>query len=194
MSFLSSHFFHSLLALLYLWLPLEGAEAFRLFTQPLSIPERGGVTSYALLTGNNRFSFLPPAGWRISANAEKREVTLLSHDQIVGISLKIVVDGIGAREQQDLNKWRQEVLRRYPGAKIVNESICYSRDVRGICFEFLRIASKKAKLSTQLAFVPFSDGTVEFLLTAPSEKSEDYTFIFANLLTSFHSERCSAPK
>jgi hypothetical protein len=192
MSFISSPFSHSMLALLYLWLPLEGAEAFRLFSQPLSIPERGEVTSYALLTGNTRFSFLPPAGWQINANAEKREVTLLSHDQIVGISFKIVLDG--AREKQDLDKWRQEVLRRYPSAKIVNESTCYSRDVQGVCFEFLRIASKKAKLSTRLAFVPFSDGTVEFLLTAPSEKSEDYTFIFANLLTSFHSERCSAPK
>ena len=183
-----------MLALLYLCRPLEGAETFRLFTQPLLIPERGEVTGYALLAGTNRFSFLPPVDWQINANAEKREVTLLSHDQIVGMSFKIVVDGIGAREKQDLNKWRQEVLKRYPSAKIVKESTCYSRDVQGICFEFLRIASKKAKLSTRLAFVPFSDGTVEFLLTAPSEKSEDYTFIFANLLTSFHSERCSALK
>jgi hypothetical protein len=194
MSFFSSPFLPSLQALLCLWLPLEGAEAFRLFTQPLSIPERGEVTSYALLTGNHRFSFLPPAGWQISANAEKREVTLLSHDQIVGISFKIVVNGIAAREKQDLDNWRQEVLRRYPSAKIVNESSCYSRDVQGICFEFVRIASNKAKLSTRLALIPFTDGTVEFLLTAPSEKSEDYTFTFANLLTSFHSERCSAPK
>jgi hypothetical protein len=194
MSFLSSPFFPSLQALLCLWLPLEGAEAFRLFTQPLSIPERGEITSYALLTGNNRFSFLPPAGWQISANAEKCEVTLLSHDQIVGISFKIVVDGIAAGEKQDLDKWRQKVLRRYPNAKIVNESSCYSRDVQGISFEFERIASNKAKLSTRLAFVPFADGTVEFLLTAPSKKFEDYTFAFANLLTSFHSERCASPK
>jgi len=194
MSLLSSPFFNSMLALLCLWRPLEGAEAFRLFTQPLSIPERGEVTGYALLAGSNRFSFLPPADWQISGNAAKREVTLMSHDQIVVMSFKIVVDGIGAREKQDLNKWRQEILKRYPGAQIVNESTCYSRDVQGICFEFLRIVSKKIKLSTRLAFVPFSDGTVEFLLTAPREKSEDYTFIFANLLTSFHSERCSAPK
>jgi hypothetical protein len=156
MSFFSSPFCLSSAALLCFWLPLEGAETFRLFSQPLSIPERGEVTSYVLLAGSNRFSFLPPAGWLISARAEKREVTLLSHDQIVGISFKIVVDGIAAGQKQDLDKWRHEVLRRYPNAKIVNESSCYSRDGEGICFEFHHIASNKSKLSTRLAFVPFA--------------------------------------
>jgi hypothetical protein len=180
------------------WLALslatsEGAEVFRLFTQPLLIPERGRLLAMLYWREQSLF-LLPPVDWQITGNAEKREVTLLSHDHIAGISFKIVVGGIAAGEKQDLDKWRQEVLRRYPSAKIVNESSCYSRDVQGICFEFLRIVSKKTKLSTRLAFVPFSDGTVEFLLTAPSEKSEDYNFIFANLMTSFHSEKCSAPK
>ena len=194
MSFLSSPFCLSLEALLCFWLPLEGAETFRLFSQPLSIPERGEVTSYVLLAGSNRFSFLPPARWQISAKAEKREVTLLSRDQIAGISLKIVVDGIAAKEKKDWDKWRREVTRRYPDAKIVSESNCYSGEGEGICFEFHHVASNKSKMSTRLAFVPFREGTIEFLLTAPRESSEDYTFTFANLLTSFHSERCASPE
>ena len=194
MSLLSSPFFPSLAALLCFWLPVEGAETFRLFSQPLWIPERGEVTSYVLLAGTNRFSFLPPAAWRISGNAEKREVILLSQDQIVSIRLKLVEKGIAAKGKQDVDQWREEVVRRYPDAKMVSEFSCYSGDGQGTCFEFQRIASKKTKLSTRLAFVPFADGTVEFLLTAPNEKSEEYSFTFANLLTSFHSERCQSPK
>jgi hypothetical protein len=194
MSFLSSPFFFSLEVLLCFGLPLEGAETFRLFSKPLSIPERGEVTSYVLLAGSNRFSFLPPAQWQISAKAEKREVTLLSRDQIAGICFKIVMDGIAAKEKQDLDKWRKEVLRRYPDAKIVSESSCYSGDGEGICFEFHHIASNKSQMSTRLAFVPFTEGTIEFLLNAPRESSEDYTFTFANLLTSFHSEKCASPE
>jgi hypothetical protein len=189
MSLFSSPLFPSLAALFCSWLPLEGAETFRLVSQPLWIPERGEVASYVLLAGSNRFSFLPPAAWRISGNAEKREVILLSHDQIVSISFRIVGKG-----KQDVDRWREEVVRRYPSATMVNEFICYTRDGHGICFEFQRTASKKSKLSTRLAFVPFSDGTVEFLLTAPNEKSEEYSFAFANFLTSFHSEKCPSPK
>jgi hypothetical protein len=194
MSFLSSPFCLSLEALLCFWLPLEGAETFRLFSQPLSIPERGEVTSYVLLAGSNRFSFLPPAQWQITAKAEKREVTLLSRDQIAGMSFKIIVDGIAAKGKPDLDKWRKEALKRYPNAKIVSESSCYSGDGEGICFEFHHIASHKAKMSTRLAFVPFREGTIEFLLTAPRESFVDYTFTFGNLLTSFHSERWATPE
>ena len=194
MSLFSSRFCLSSAALLFFWLPLEGAETFRLFSQPLSIPERGEVTSYVLLAGSNRFSFLPPSAWQISGNAEKREVILLSHDQIASISFKLVGKGIAAKGKQDVDQWREEVVRRYPSAKVISESSCYSGDGHGICFEFERITSKKSKLSSSLAFVPFSDVTVEFLLTAPNEKSEEYRFTFANLLTSFHSERCSSPK
>jgi len=194
MSFLSSRFFLPLEALLCLWLPLEAAETFRLFSQPLLIPERGEVTSYFLLAGSNRFSFLPPAQWQISAKTEKREVTILSRDQSAGMSIKIVVDGIAAKGKPDLDKWRKEALKRYPNAKIVSESSCYSGDGEGICFEFHHIAAQKAKMSTRLAIVPFWEGIVEFLFTAPRESSEDYAFTFANLLTSFHSEKCASPE
>jgi hypothetical protein len=188
MSLLSSRLFTSLAAMLCFWLPLEGAEIFRLFSQPLLIPERGEVISYVLLAGSNRFSFLPPVGWRISGDAEKREVVLLSHDQVVSISVKLVDTGIAAKGKQDLDQRREEVVRRYPNAKMVSEASCYSGNCRGICFDFQRIASKNSKLSTRLAFVPFSNGTIEFLLTAPNEKSEESSFTFANFLTSFHSE------
>jgi hypothetical protein len=49
-------------------------------------------------------------------------------------------------------------------------------------------------MSSRLAFVPFPEGTIEFLLAAPRESFEDYTFTFANLLTSFHSGRCAPPE
>lgn len=194
MSLLSSPFLLSVQVLFYCWLPLKGAEIFRLFPQPLQIPERGEVTSYVLLTGGNRFSFLPPTEWQVSGNAEKGEVTLLSGDQIACISFKFVMKEIAFEEKPDSGKWRKEALRRYPRAKMLSESGCYSGQGQGICFEFERVASNKAKLSTRLAFVPFADGVVEFLLTVPKEKAEHYNFTFANLLTSFRSERCPSPK
>jgi hypothetical protein len=45
--------------------------------------------------------------------------------------------------------------------------------------------SAKGEVSQKVAAIPFPGGMLEFNLTVPSGKLDDYYFAFANLLTSF---------
>ena len=182
---------------------LQAAENFRLFTQPLLIPERGEVTSYVLLAGTNKFSFLPPPGWHVRPDAAEKTITFMPVDLSASISVKILSGQPEPTNRQPANSepaspeslqkgkadhWRQQLLDRYPGAKIMEEFRCYTRGNEGVSFDLEQLVGHKISTSSRVAVVSFSGGSVEFVLTTATKKFADYNFAFGNLLTSFSIE------
>jgi len=167
---------------------LQGAEPFWLFTRPLVIPERGVVTGYVLQTSQERYSFLPPADWVVQEKAATREVVMMAPSLTTSISFKIVPANAESPGGASLEEWRKAIRERYPGARVVAEFPCYTGSGAGTAFDLERRAAKRLKISTRLAVVPLSGGRVEFNLTTPAGKLDEFHFAFGNLLTSFMAE------
>ena len=164
---------------------LAATEGFKLVSLPLHIPERGEVTSYAIMTESHRFSFLPPPNWKVKSDSKGQEVTLTPPDLMASIQFKITRPGPDLGEESQSSLLRTQIQTRYPGAVIIREFNCYTGGSQGLAFDLERVVQKKSKIAMRLAFVPFAGGRVEFNLTASAQKFEDYHRAFGNLLTSF---------
>jgi len=171
---------------------VHAAEQFRLFTRPLAIPERGTVTSYALQTSSNQFCFLPPPDWVVKESPTTREVIMMAPNLVTSIRFKPPETIPDPTVRADPGHWRKEILAKHPGAKITAEFPCYTGSGSGTAFDFERVSTNKSKVSMRMAFVPMPVGTVEFSLTTPAGKLDDYHLAFGNLLTSFRVESVRA--
>jgi len=161
---------------------------FRLAMCPLVIPERGTVTGYLLQTSQGRFSFLPPLNWAVKEKAAAKEVVMMARNLISSIRLRIVQDTPAANREAQLARWREVVSENYSDGKVTAEFPCYTSKVTGVAFDLERVAANKAKIFTRLAFIPLSDGRVEFELTTTFNETADVRLAFGNLLTSFRIE------
>jgi len=165
---------------------LLGAEdGFRLFTKPLEIPERGEVTSCVVIAGGKRFSFVPPERWSMKPDAVKKTVNLLPEDFGAGIRFKILPGQNEEQPELKAEQLRQQILERFPGARIVNEFKCFAGEKEGLAFDFERLAEKETPVSCRLAFVAFRGGMVEFELITSTKKFTNYQPVFGCVLTSF---------
>ncbi|PYL01532.1 MAG: hypothetical protein DME19_01345 [Verrucomicrobia bacterium] len=168
------------------WPKAVGAEEeFRLVTETLEIPERGVVTVYVLLAEGHRFSFLPPTRWSVRPDAPKKAVHLLPEDLRAGISFKIQAGQNGAKPELNPRQLREQLLERYPQARISDEFKCYAGGSEGVAFDIERMVGQETSASSRLAFVAFKGGTVEFELTANTSRFADYHLSFGRLLSSF---------
>jgi hypothetical protein len=170
----------------------DSADEFRLYTQPLVIPERGAVKSYVLQTSKARFSFLPPLNWAVKENTTTKEVVMMARNLITSIRFKIADAAPEATKEARVAQWRQAILENYPDGKITAEFPCYTSKVEGTALDLERISANKTKVFTRLAFIPLPDGRVEFDLTTTSGDLADMRLAFGNFLTSFRVEPLAA--
>jgi hypothetical protein len=167
---------------------LPGAEEFRLTTRPLRIPERGIVTSMVLMTESNRFSFLPPAGWRPASNPVEKKISLQPRDYSATLVFKITPLGTNSTPELNLESLRAQIAERYPESKILREFESPAMDSRARVFDIEWVVNRKNKVAMRLAFAAYAGGRVEFNLTAPPEKLSRYHVLFGTFMTSFHVE------
>lgn len=159
-----------------------------MFRRPLALPEQGKVTSYVVQTDGNEFSFLPVPKWHVESNGAEKQVTLLARDLSTSISVRIVTKTAGAPSEIKSEPLRQLIQERFPKATIVGEFPCFSDSGQGLAFDLVQTVRKNFNTATRLAFIPFSDGVVEFKLTTPQKDFPNYKLALGNLLTSFRIE------
>lgn len=174
------------LALISLARSAQSGESFRLITEPRRISERGEVTSYVLILGGDRYSFLPPPDWKVQGNAAQNEVVMMSPDRVASIRFKIVSRDSDSLAASESEKFRAQIFQRYPNAKILAEFPCYTADAQGTAFDLEEALPNKSKVSHRLAFLPLSGKSLEFDLSVTTAKFGLFDFTFSNLLTSFH--------
>ena len=173
--------------------PLWAVDTFQLIPGFEEIAERGRVPSYIILTESNRFSFLPPPGWNVSQNASERKITLVSKDLGASISFSIMPADAAAGKTLAVEALRDQMLVRFPDAKIVRDFPCFSGGNAGQAFDLERLISKKSPISMRVAIVPFPGGKLEFSLTTASQNFPKHHRTFGILLSSFQIGPLSPP-
>ncbi len=161
------------------------AQEFRLIQGFEEIAERGKVPSYLVLAGSNRFSFLSPPGWNVSHDARERKVTLVSKDLGASISFSILPADTVAAPKPTVAELKEQLMVRYPDAKILRDFPMFSGGEVGQGFDLERSINPKARVSMRVAIVYFSGGRLEFNLTTASQQFPKYHRAFGNLLGSF---------
>lgn len=163
------------------------AERFELNPCTLAIPERGEVSGLVLLTEQNVFTFLPPVDWRASSDASEKKVTFLSPDQGMSIVFQLAQRNPALIPQIQPDWLRQQVLKRFPNADLIEEFECYAGDFKGRAYDLQQMIGGR-KVCTRICFVSLPEGSIEFTLTAGLEKFPKQHVPFASLLGSFRTE------
>ena len=177
------------LLLLGLWIgTLVAADTFRFMSGFEEIAERGKVPSFIILTDSNRFSFLPPAGWNVSHNPSERKVTLVSKDRGANMSFTILPADAVTDKTSTMEGLRDQLLLRFPDAKVLRSFPCFSGGQAGLAFDLERSINKQAPVSLRVAVVHYPGGSVEFMLTAASQIVPKYHRTFSGLLGAFQIE------
>ena len=164
---------------------VTAAEAHRLYSHVVTIPERGDVTGYVLCVEDTKFSFVPPVNWSVKYDPEKKATTLLPLDLDVGISFVTVFQSAEPRPELNAERLREKLLERYPDALIREQFKCYASGKEGLAFDFERVMEKEVRVAFRVAFVAFDDGIVEFEMKTSSDRFPKYHHAFGNLLNSF---------
>ena len=166
---------------------LRAEDLFRPVPYTVMIPEKGPVTGYFVLSGENKFSFLAPPGWRMEANQEERKISFYKKDLSSQLTLQIVPVPVilpAAAEEQKA-RWRERVLTAFPEATIKEQFDCYAGGRPGMGFDLERNFPKDLKLTTRAAYIPYSTGVIEFQLTATPGNFTKHQFALGALMTSF---------
>jgi len=178
-------------ALFCLSMHLGAAEAFRLSTRPLLIPELGEVTSYTLQSATNLYSFLPPPQWQVRADSAERRVDLARSNSGAQMWFRFVASTNVTNELKP-EVLRQRIQQLYPGAQIREEFDCVSGLGAGVGFDVARGLANgptnQVLLSSRLAYLSAGGDILECCLTAPPARFSREQIAFGNLLTSFHAE------
>jgi hypothetical protein len=168
-------------------LPARAQDLFRPVRYTVMIPERGPVTGYFVLSGEHKFSFLAPTGWRMESNAEERKVSFFKKDLSSQITIQIVPIPmvLPAAPDEQKARWRERVMAAFPEADIKEQFECYAAGKAGKGFDLERNFPKDLKLMTRAAYVPYETGVVEFQLTATPVNFTKNQSVLGALMTSF---------
>jgi len=165
---------------------------FFLTTQTVEIPESGIVTNTVLCTPSCEFAFLPPRDWKLGFHTNAIRLTWQKRDLASEITLTVVFKEGGQIPQLQPEILRGIALSRHPGAVIVEEFPCYTRNAKGLAFDMENVSARQFKSNSRLAFIPFKGGWVELALTSPSDQFAEDQLELGLLLNSLGIESRAA--
>ena len=146
----------------------------------------GDVACYALVTGTEEYTFLPPRDWRAKVAPAQDQLTLQSSNYEASITLDVVTPRSLRGSNSNPVSFRQAVLMQFTNATILEEFPCYTGASPGQGFDVEWLAFDKYRMGARVAFVPISGGTLKFVLSAKTLALPAYQPVFARVLTSFH--------
>ena len=136
--------------------------------------------------GTNEFAFILAPGFRMDAS-NPEQIVFISTDYACYLTFRIVGPVPPDARELDRDTYRELLLSRHPGVKIVNE---FSRTVAnhsGPAFELQWKNSSGQFQSERTVFVPSAAGVLEFSLVARPDKSGDGQYVLNSFLQSFRS-------
>jgi hypothetical protein len=144
----------------------------------------GLITVCALLTDGATYSFVPPPGWRVSADATEKKLSFVSPDNAL-----ITLHVIATRSENPIavatGSLRNQVLDRYSAARFVEEMPCTTADGTGQAFDFLWSTGHGANFKTRFATMSAKGERIELVLTSKPETFPSHHYTFSSFLNSF---------
>jgi hypothetical protein len=133
--------------------------------------------------GTNKFSFGAPPNFRMDAYPEK--ILFNSTDYSCFLTFRIIGSALPDTEQLKTDSYRELLLNRYPGAKILEEFSISAANRSGPAFDLQWRNSGGVMQSARVAFVPNAAGVLEFTLIARTDKFSEGQHSFNAMLSSF---------
>lgn len=167
------------------------ALAYLLRTERVNPLEGRPFTMYRLRVEQVEFLFVPPPGWSVKYDPDKKIATLLAPDLDGGVILNIQFgeeEASGATQGEQL---KARILSRYKGARRLRE---YRRPIAGVeCvgYEFDRPVDQDLLASFRVVEVAFSGGKVEFEMNSSSRTFAGFDPLFSVFLGSVRIQRAS---
>ncbi len=134
------------------------------------IAEAGSVSYSVLNTRNNEYVFLPPSGWKSEVDVKARTITWTSPDYQSLIRLQVPESETEETPTIKSEAQRQEFLRDFSDAKILEESPSYSAGLAGLAFDADRTVDGKFQARVRAAFLPVAGGMLKVTLSTPREQ------------------------
>jgi hypothetical protein len=153
----------------------------KLIEQKINIPERGAVTGYLVSVETNHFSFLPPPLWRTSHKPGANSIAIMSPDLTSSISIEFIERII----DEPAPKPVALIEQRFAGAVSNGVFEFHTGFGPALAHDLRRKAGTDVRLTSRVVYVVTPTAIIEFALTAPAAKFEEYTIAFANVVNSF---------
>jgi hypothetical protein len=168
-----------------------GAEDYRLYTERLTTPEYGSYTRHVLVERDVRLTFVGPRKWTVKYDPAKRAISLVSPDLKAGITVTLAP---AAGEEGVTEAWcREQILARYPGAKMDPPFRCYTETRQGWGLDFKVPLEAGTRAAFRSAFVGFDGGVLRFEMKAATTRISDFHDAFGGFLSSFRIEPAKGP-
>jgi len=151
-------------------------------------PEIGLVSSCLLSTERSSYTFLPPNGWRIETDPQEKRINMTSADKTI-LTIRLLDDGGEPASARSADVLRGLASSRYPEGRIVEEFACYTEGASGKAFDVEFKSSVGTKMKSRLVFVWVGGQTIEFLLTAQSNRFQGDSMTLSSLLATFQVSR-----
>jgi len=168
-----------------------GEPAYLFRTERVNPLEGSPFTLYRLRVEQVEFLFVPPPGWSVKYDPDKKTATLLAPDLDGGVTLNIEFgeeEGSSAIHGEQL---KSRILSRYKGARRLRE---YRRPVAGVeCvgYEFDRPVDNDLLASFRVVQLAFSGGKVEFEMNSSSRTFAGFDPLFSVFLGSVRIQRAA---
>lgn len=148
------------------------------------VPNLPPVPLVCVSAGTNRFSFLMPDGFRLS-DPEPGKLVLVNVDYSCFLTFRIV--GAVPADSKELrsDSCRELVLKRYSGAKILEEFSLTAANHSGPAFDVQWKNPGGGAQSARIACIPSAAGILAFSLEATSDKFPAISSSFNSLLLTF---------
>jgi hypothetical protein len=134
--------------------------------------------------GTNKFTFLMPAGFRLDTT-DPQKLTLVSADLSRLLIWHILGPLPSEAAELDPAQYRELLLSRHPGAKILEEFSLGAVGRHGPAFDLRWGAAGGLERRERVLFIPAPAGVLEFSLVSSLEKFEAGRQEFDGLLVTF---------
>ena len=180
------HWIFAVLTLLFLQVQAStGAPAYLLRTERVNPPDGPPYTLYKLRVQQFEFLFVPPPGWSVKYDPDKKAATLLAPDLDGGVILRIELGDEEAPGATDSEELKAMILSRYKGARRFREC---RRPIAGIMcvgYEFDRSVDDNLLASFRVFQLVFARVKVDVEMNSSSRTFAGFDPQFSDFLGSF---------
>ena len=132
----------------------------------------------------NKFGFVKPDGFRLESG-DRQKVTLVSADFNCLLTFRVLETEPAGDSEPDPAYYRDLLLSRHPGGKIVGEFFLATISRRGPAFDVRWNAGSTVPRRERMLFISSDAGVLEFSLVSSLEKFEAGRQAFSAFLLTF---------
>ena len=149
------------------------------------LPDERPVSRAYLTAGTNKFGFLVPEGFQTDPNNKALDrISFISSEYNGWLTLHLAEPATSGDNDLDPQFYREQLLSRYPGAKITEEFSLTAAGRSGPAFDLQKMSGGMLQ-SMRVAFIPSAAGVLEFSLLASPDNFPKFGSSFNLLLLTF---------